>query len=107
MLSDKFSYMKDHELNEHLASLIASDQVEDYCSNWNVTMPLAITFGAWVMPTAWERCSKKYCAQAIFIRDGAMARTTKYTSYSDDPLRATVKCLIKILEAGHFPAAKQ
>ena len=72
----------------------------DFCGDWSLIMPLSITLGAFVAPLAWERSDKKYRAKHVTLNeDGDMALYgTKYMSDDDDPARALVMTMIKILK---------
>ncbi|MBD77570.1 MAG: hypothetical protein CL840_01350 [Crocinitomicaceae bacterium] len=71
----------------------------DYTDNWEQLMELAIEHGAFVSPLAWERSEKRYRAQHIAPGEGGRMTIhgTKYMSDDDDPARALVMTLIKIL----------
>ncbi len=76
----------------------------DFCDNWEVLMPLSLKYGAYVEPLAWERSNKKYRARHMAMdEEGRMARYgVKYMSDDNDPSRALVMTLIKILKNGRL-----
>jgi hypothetical protein len=71
----------------------------DYTDNWEELMALSIEHGAFVSPLAWERSEKKYRAKYIAPNESGRMMTfgTKYMSDDDNPARALVMTLIKIL----------
>jgi hypothetical protein len=113
MLVDSMENYSNLELNEKLSTLnllMNNSTIESasniptlvkFCDNWAELMPLSLKLGAYVNPLAWERSQKKYRAKHMKMdEEGRMAQYgTKYWSDDDDPARALVMTLIKILES--------
>jgi hypothetical protein len=74
---------------------------QDYTDNWEQLMELSIEHGAFVSPLAWECSPKKYRAKYIALNESGSMMTfgIKYMSDDDDPARALVMTLIKILRS--------
>lgn len=72
----------------------------NFCEDWASLMPLSLKYGAYVEPLAWERSSKKFRAKHMRLSpNGRMANYgMKYKSDDDNPARALVMTLIKILK---------
>lgn len=72
----------------------------DYTDNWSELMEWALEHGVYVSPLAWERSEKKYRAKHIAPdENGEMTSYgSAYTSDDDDPARAVVMTLIKVLK---------
>ena len=64
-----------------------------FCTDWNATMPLAVEYGVGIVPAVWGNSLKN---PSLW-----MATNCEGDFYSEDnnPLRAIVICLIKVLEA--------
>jgi len=82
------------DLNWELTKYLGKENYKDYCTDWNATMPLAVDHGLDIeLPTE------------IL---GGIGQITKYIAgdtdimvefvIGDNPLRAIVICLIKVLE---------
>lgn len=114
MMVDSMEHYSNSELNEKLLALKNSvidnstkESVSDmlthinFCDNWAELMPLSLKLGAYVEPLAWERSPKKYRAKHLKMdKEGRMAQYgIKYMSDDDDPARALVMTLIKILKS--------
>jgi len=113
MMVDSMENCSDLELNEKLSTLnllMNNSIIESashiptltkFCDNWAELMPLSLKLGAYVSPLAWERSPKKYRAKHMKMdKEGRMAQYgTKYWSDDDNPARALVMTLIKILES--------
>lgn len=71
----------------------------DYCDSWEHLMPLAIENGVFVKPLAWERTGKLYRAYRMELDENFEMKNfgTKFISDDEDPERAIIKTLIKVL----------
>ena len=93
------------DTQENVSDGLSSKEVEaippNYCENWAVLMPLTLKFGAYVGPLAWERSIKKYRAKHKAMDEMERMATygIKYMSDDNDPARALVMTLIKILKS--------
>lgn len=97
--------LKENSSKENASCVPSHQDVEptsiNFCDNWAVLMPLSLKYEAYVEPLAWERSNKKYRAKYMSMdKEGRMARYgIKYMSDDDDPARALVMTLIKILKS--------
>lgn len=70
-------------------------KIKDYCTDWNATMPLAFEHG---LSVEFPDSNLGGVGQITKYMEGATDIETHLKS-SDNPLRAIVICLIKVLEA--------
>lgn len=66
--------------------------LHDYCSDWNATMPLAVEHGVYYYP------SKNGYEGRMVTKQDRNGHYYNQKSNEDNPLRAIVICLIKVLE---------
>ena len=65
----------------------------DYCTDWNATMPLAVEHGVYYYP------SKNGYEGRVVTKQDRNGHYYNQKSNEDNPLRAIVICLIKVLES--------
>lgn len=72
----------------------------DYCDSWDEVMSIAIEYGVFVKPLAWERTGELYRASHIALdEEGVMTNFgTRFISDDEDPIKAIVMTLIKVLK---------
>lgn len=75
------------------SNVISIEGTVDYCTDWNATMPMAVEHGAYYYP------SKNGYEGRVVTKQDRNGHYYNQKSNEDNPLRAIVICLIKVLES--------
>lgn len=108
-----YEEMSDFEINKAVAGYLPNDwywmdymvyldiyhtEVFDPCSNPSDAWPVMLDNNIFIAPTR-DNFEFKYMTKCLINGSIGLAWTSRFTSYSDNPLRAAMICFLKMKDA--------